>query len=124
LPFTNLFLFDCKTTGEKRHLALTGASVHSILKNLRWLHDQGAHLVLRCPMIPHVNDDIDHFRAIADLQRGLPRLLGIELLPYHDAGASKYGRIGRVRPALPIELPVKQMEARWRAQLEEAGKER
>jgi glycyl-radical enzyme activating protein len=124
LPFTNLFLFDYKATGENQHLALTGASTHSILENLRWLHNQGAHIVLRCPIIPHVNDDIDHLGAIAGLKRDLPRLLGVELLSYHNAGASKYERIGRVRPALPTELPARQMEARWRAQLKEAAKAR
>jgi glycyl-radical enzyme activating protein len=124
LPFTDLFLFDYKATGERRHLDLTGGSARSILRNLHWLHDQGARIVLRCPMIPRVNDDMDHIRTIAGLKRELPRLLGVELLPYHDAGVSKYGRIGRARPALRTELPAKHMEARWRARLEEAERER
>ena len=121
-PFTNLFLFDYKVTGENRHLALTGASSESILENLHWLHDQGAQIVLRCPIIPQVNDDSDHLGAIAGLKRDLPRLLDVELFPYHGAGASKYERIGRVRPTLPAELPGGQMEVSWWAQLRKPEK--
>jgi pyruvate formate lyase activating enzyme len=110
----DLFLFDFKASDEDRHRELTGAPLGPILANLRWLVRRGAGVLLRCPMIPGVNDDEGHLRAVAALSRELP-LKGVELLPYHEGGLAKRERIGSrdafVRPPVPGPGQV----AAWRA---------
>jgi pyruvate formate lyase activating enzyme len=113
-PLTDLFLFDYKDADGARHAANTGVSNERILDNLRWLHGQGAAIVLRCPLVPGVNDDDAHLRSIGALRRELPRLAGVDLLPYHEAGFGKYERLGRPRPALGAAAPDAARQAQWR----------
>ena len=50
----------------------------------------GKSTILRCPIIPGVNDTEEHVRAIAELAKRLPNVREVHLLPYHDFGCSKY----------------------------------
>ncbi|HEY0946731.1 MAG TPA: glycyl-radical enzyme activating protein [Opitutaceae bacterium] len=121
LPFTKYVLFDYKATGAPLHEALTGVRPERILENLRWLHDAGAAILLRCPLVPGVNDTDEHLRAIAALTHELPDLRGVEVLPYHESGVAKYDRIGRARPALAARVPEAADERRWHETLRAAG---
>lgn len=102
LPYVDLFLFDYKATGPEKHLELTGVSNDLILSNLDFLYKQGCFIILRCPMVPGVNDSDEHLSAIAGLSQQYPGLAGIELLPYHNMGVAKAERIGK--PACLAEL--------------------
>jgi pyruvate formate lyase activating enzyme len=117
LPLTDFFLFDYKATDPVRHAALTGGSNELILGNLRWLHAQGAAIRLRCPLIPGVNDDAAHLRAVAALSTELLGLRGVEILPYHENGAGKYERLGRARLSLSAVAPLPTVQAGWREML-------
>jgi pyruvate formate lyase activating enzyme len=64
------------------------------MENLRRLHAEGARIRLRCPIVPGYNDRPDHFAAIASLARGLARIEGVELMPYHRLGEGKLERLG------------------------------
>lgn len=90
LKYTDLFLFDIKGTENACHERLTGASNEKILDNLDFLYKQGAEIILRCPMIPGINDSSQHLRGIAELEAKYPNLKGIEILPYHDMGRGKW----------------------------------
>ena len=94
MPYVDLFLFDYKLTDDEKHREYTGLGREAILENIKQLHDAGARVLLRCPIIPGVNDDDGHFGAIAELTRRYPNLLGAELLAYHNLGVSKADRIG------------------------------
>lgn len=93
-PFTDLFLFDYKLTGNELHEKYTGVDQVLILKNLEWLHAHGAKLIIRCPVIPGINDTEEHFDGIISISRKYPEILGIELLGYHNYGLSKYANLG------------------------------
>lgn len=95
---TDLFLFDYKATDETKHKTLTEQSNKQIRKNLQFLHDFGKAIILRCPLVPGVNDDEEHLTAIAQLEHSLPGLQAIQLLPFHATGASKYERYGIQNP--------------------------
>jgi pyruvate formate lyase activating enzyme len=94
LPFVDLFLYDYKITGSAEHKAYTGVPNELILANLDYLYRQNKALVLRCPIIPGINDAQSHFNAIHALAEQYPGLMGIDLLPYHDLGNSKRTAIG------------------------------
>jgi len=94
-PYTDLFLFDIKETDEERHLRCTGVGVEKIYKNLYRLNELGANIILRCPIIPGVNNRAEHFDGIAALASGLNGVKEIHLEPYHPMGIEKNLRIGR-----------------------------
>ena len=95
LPLVDLFLFDFKESDPVKHREYTGADNGLILKNLEMLHDADNQIILRCPVIPGLNNRTDHFSAIAAVTARLPNLLGAEIMAYHKLGADKNRRIGR-----------------------------
>lgn len=90
---TDLFLYDYKVTEDAARWI--GAPTGRIVRNLRRLHDLGARILLRCPIIPGVNDNETHLRAIAQLLRDCPGILGVEMMAYHRLGLGKYKALGR-----------------------------
>ena len=52
-------------------------------------------MVIRIPVIPSINDSNENIRATAKYVRDdLPSVIGIEILPYHPLGLSKYDALG------------------------------
>jgi len=122
LPLVDLFLYDVKETDPVRHAEFTGASNERILENLRRLHDDGAAIRMRCPLIPGLNDREDHFEALTALAESLPRIEGIEVMPYHPLGESKTERFGLDASRRPEALtPDKATIAAWVDRLRALG---
>ncbi|MBR3640115.1 MAG: glycyl-radical enzyme activating protein, partial [Clostridia bacterium] len=94
-PLVDLFLYDVKLTNDDDHKSYTGVGRELILSNLRLLNGEKRKIVLRCPIIPSVNDNADHFDAIAALANELESVVRIDLEPYHDLGTVKYAKFGR-----------------------------
>lgn len=94
LPFVDLFLFDWKLTNPNLHRKYTGVSNEIIKENLINLDGMGGCIILRCPIIPGVNDNEEHFEGICKLAEQLKNIQHIELMPYHPLGASKSSRYG------------------------------
>lgn len=90
----DLWLFDIKLLNEEKHRTYTGVSNELILKNLRLLDSLGAKTVLRCPVIPDVNFDEEHFALLAELASSLNHVTAIHLEPYHPLGISKAEQLG------------------------------
>lgn len=91
----DLFLYDLKLFDDRRHRRFTGASNGLVLANLRALTALGHRVRLRVPLIPGFTDDEPNLSALAAFAATLPRLEGVDLLPYHAGGAEKYVRLGR-----------------------------
>ena len=92
--FTDLFLFDFKESDDMRHKEYTGVSQAQILKNLHAINDVGAKIILRCPIIPGINNRTEHFATIAKLANEFNNITAVNIMPYHPMGASKAARIG------------------------------
>lgn len=91
----DLFLFDIKLLDEAEHIRYTGVSNRQILQNLDFLCTHGQSVILRCPIIPGINDTDGHIVGIAALSQYYPQLTGVHILPYHNMGKDKWNRIGR-----------------------------
>ena len=104
-------LLDYKATGAERSLALTGIDESRVRETLRQLTQAGVPVVVRCPIIPGLNDQPEHFEAIARLSV-LPGVLGFELMPYHNLGVAKAAQVGLQMEEYhrPSEEEKKQME--------------
>jgi len=107
LPVTDLFLFDIKTMDEAKHLRLTGRDNRLILSNLEFLNGAGAKIVLRCPLIPGLNDTPSELAKIGELAERLSGVTGIDVEPYHPLGVSKAERLGQ-SPAYSAEFASKE----------------
>ncbi|MDD4689676.1 MAG: glycyl-radical enzyme activating protein [Eubacteriales bacterium] len=115
LPVTDLFLFDLKAP-YSTHKKLIGTDNALILSNLAFLHDSGADIILRCPIVPGLNDTDEHFNFISDVLHRAPRILDVQLMPYHNMGAVKAERLGMPYDA-PNENATKVQTLSWERQL-------
>lgn len=95
-PFTDIFLYDYKLTDDNLHKEYTGVSNSLIKKNLYAIDTTDSKIVLRCPIIPGVNDNEAHFDGIARMANSLNNIIAIELEPYHSLGNNKYNKLNKV----------------------------
>ncbi|MCK6488243.1 MAG: glycyl-radical enzyme activating protein [Planctomycetes bacterium] len=122
IPLVDLFLCDLKETDPERHRAWTGVGNQRILANLRRLHAAGAHMRLRCPLIPGLNDREDHVAGIAALARELPGIEGVEVMPFHRLGEGKRARFGLGDgPAAGIQAADPAAVRAWKERLAALG---
>ena len=96
LPHVDLVLHDHKCTDPERHKKWTGVTNERILANFKKAYETFPEkkFIARTPLIPGVNDDEGHIRAVLTLIRPYPNVIDYELLPYHRFGESKYGFLG------------------------------
>jgi pyruvate formate lyase activating enzyme len=92
---TNLFFYDLKCMDDKKHKKYTGVSNNLILQNLIKLSNLKRDIIVRIPIIPNVNDSKDNIDKTARFVKKLNNVRGIELLPYHRLGVTKYNNLGR-----------------------------
>lgn len=112
LPLVDLWLWDVKATPEK-HEQLTGVPAQLILENLRKLDQSETEIILRCPLVPGVNDDDSSLEHIASLANQLSNVRQIDLEPYHPMGEGKSRNLGREN-IFHSEFSSEQEKARWK----------
>lgn len=118
---TDLFLFDFKHFKNAEHEKQTGVSNDIILSNLDFLCNNRQNVILRCPIIPGVNDSLEHFRAIAEISNKYNSIREVEIMPFHDWGFHKYELIGMKRPAIQSGTIPKETKNSWINNLEKLG---
>jgi glycyl-radical enzyme activating protein len=121
LDSVDLFLYDLKDTDARRHQANTGRDPGLILENLARLDQAGANLTLRCPIIPGVNDNEEHFRQLSQLWKSLGTAPIIEILPHHRLGEAKRERIGKASAKAPFPQADSQSAQGWANRLRTLG---
>lgn len=92
--YTDIFLFDCKHTLREKHKELTGVYNDLILENLALLAELKKTVILRCPIIPGLNDNKEHFEAIGKLADKYENIIEVHIEPYHPLGIHKYPALG------------------------------
>lgn len=111
--YVDIFLYDIKLTDSTLHKEYTGVTNEKILENLRLLDKNGSKTVLRCPIIPTVNDNDKHFEGIADIANGLENVLEINVEPYHPLGTAKLKNLGQNDKAASYRMPEKDEVSGW-----------
>ncbi len=114
-PLVDIFLYDYKETDRKRHREYTGVYNDRILSNLFMLDSLGANLILRCPIIPSLNDRAEHFDGIVRTASQLKNLLEINIEPYHPLGNGKTRRLGMNEDI--YDMPSEDTVALWIAEI-------
>ena len=105
LPLLDLIMMDIKLIDSRRHKEATSASNRNILRNAQKLSETGNPLIIRTPIIPNVNDNVEDISAIAEFIHAFPNLLYYELLPFHRLGEGKYRSLGIDYPASQLKTP-------------------
>lgn len=105
--YIDIFLFDWKISDSILHKKYTGVGNEKILQNLKALDENGSKIVLRCPVIPDVNDNEKHFKGIAETANRLKNIFGIEISPYHELGTSKLSGMGQ-KKIISFKVPEKE----------------
>jgi len=94
IPEVDLFLYDLKETDPVNHKEYTSVDNNRILENLRKLDADGGAIILRCPIVPDLNDRNDHFEKLAAVANTLKNLKEIDIMPFHPYGEYKNRQIG------------------------------
>ncbi len=116
--FTDIFLYDWKLTNDNLHKEYTGVSNRQILDNLKAIDAVGSKIILRCPIIPNVNDTEEHFLGIAGVANSLENILTIEIEPYHSLGNNKHKKLGKTEKIQTFLQPTEQQVEEWIAQIQ------
>lgn len=95
IPYVDIWLYDIKLIDKDIHKKHTGVSNELILKNLKRLDALGGKIILRCPIIPHINLNETHFIGLISLAKELKNIIAIQLQPYHPLGISKENQLGK-----------------------------
>ncbi len=111
--YVDLFLFDYKETDSKKHKIYTGVNNNLILKNLDMLYKSGAEIILRCPIIPGMNDTESHFDGINQIHKKYPNIKKIHIMPYHNMGIDKAKRIRKENNFIELETVSKEKALEW-----------
>ena len=112
-PFVDVFYFDVKETNPELHRKYTAVDNTEIFENLYALDAAGAQIVLRCPIIPGLNDRTDHLEGIVHLANQLKHVTAIHILPYHNLGTSKSQRLGEEPRLKNVSRPEQQQVDAW-----------
>ena len=118
-PFIDVALTDIKAINPFIHKRYTGVDNRIILENLLRIA-QITQLVVRVPVIPGVNDNVEEIHAITEFAKLLRGVDTLHLLAYHTYGENKYALLGRIYPmgetALVSEEKMEQLKAEVEAQ--------
>lgn len=115
----DLFLLDYKlgpSGDQKKWLGVSGLDIRPLLEYLR---QNGKPVILRCPIIPGVNDKEEHFAQIRALRREFPNIRQAEIMAYHDIGKGKWNEIGLEYRLGDLKTVSAAQKAGWEAQIGE-----
>lgn len=112
LPYSNTAFVDFKIFDEEKHKKYCGVSNELIKSNLLATNnvDSRFRLVIRTPIVPGINDDVEGLRKMGEFCSQLNHLSHVQLLPYHRLGTATYDKLGRdyllkgVEPPDPEEM--------------------
>lgn len=121
LPHTDLVLFSLKVVNDEKHRRLTDRGNEEILKNLALVAASPVELVIRYVLIPTINDTEEDISDLIELLKSLPRLVSIEVLPYHKLGSAKWERLELCDPLRDIPPATKEQVSLLQERLERSG---
>jgi pyruvate formate lyase activating enzyme len=122
LPHVDTVLHDHKLTIPERHKKWTGVSNERILANFKRAYETfpNTDFIARTPLIPGVNADEDHIRAVLAFIRPYKNVIDYELLPYHRFGLGKYESLGVVYELDDYKTPSDELVQHLQAIIDEA----
>ena len=106
LPYVDTFLIDIKAIDRDVHINCTGVDNDIILKNIRFIDDQGKKIEIRYPYVPGMNDG--EVEAIGEFVSSLKNVVRMKVLPYHNYAKAKYKGLDMNYPCEETLVPTKE----------------
>lgn len=113
--------FDYKITDPSDHVKYTGVEKNIPQIALEYAANSGIALTIRCVIIPGINDNDEHFKAIAEISNKYANLEGVEIMPYHEYGKEKFYTIGRRPYPIDSKTVSKETASKWIKQIKLFG---
>ena len=122
LANVDTMLHDHKLTIPERHKKWTGVSNERILANFKKAYETFPDIdfIARTPLIPGINADEEHIRAVLEFIRPHKNVIDYELLPYHRFGLGKYEHLGKIYELEDYTSPSEDLVRRLQAIIDEA----
>ena len=122
LPYVHTFLYDIKAIDNEVHKKFVGVDNSLILKNLEKLSADQGRIYIRIPTIKGVNADDMSMQAVIDwLKTHNINVAQVNLLPYHNTGSSKYGRLETEYEGQFLSTPDKEEMQHFMEMFQKAG---
>lgn len=102
LPHADLVIFSIKVINEEKHRQLTDSGNEEILNNLKLAANSESEMVICYVLIPTINDSPADARDLACFVKSLPRIIPVQILPYHKMGTVKWRKMGLCDPLAAI----------------------
>lgn len=112
--YVDCWLYDYKLTDKNKYKEYIKAESSLIISNLKYLIEEKKHIILRCPIIHTINDNINHFKEIANLSQ---RVDSVEILPYHNLGKSKADNL-KMNNYFSQENTPAELKCLWKKELD------
>lgn len=96
IPLTDIWIVDIKHMNSVKHKEHIGTVNTQILKNIKRLTKYTDDIILRIPIIPGFNDDMENIEATADfiLNEMKNKIRTLQLLSFMRLGEEKYQSLG------------------------------
>ena len=127
LDTVDLVLLDVKSGLPETYRKVTGRELQPTLDFGRRLANRNAHIWIRYVLVPNLTDAVANVDAVADYVQSLQGLGAggaverVEILPFHQMGASKWAALGRPYPLATTKPPSNELVDRVRAQFRDRG---
>lgn len=100
----DLIMMDLKSINDEIHRRYIHVSNERILENFERLKASGKPFIVRVPLIPGVNDTLEHFEGIAARLKDAKDRGSVEILPYNTMAGAKYALLNmEYCPTFPAE---------------------
>jgi pyruvate formate lyase activating enzyme len=103
MKYTDLIMLDIKHIDDEEHKKLTGHSNKNILDFARYLNEIGKDVWIRHVTVPGITFDKKYLLRLGEFLAELDNVTGLDVLPYHTMGVTKYEQLG-------IDYPLKGVE--------------
>ena len=94
IEYLDCVFVDIKHMDDEKHKEMTGVSNHTILENIVQISQMHPNTIVRVPLMEEVNANEQNIKSMCEFLKKNTRVKGVELLPYHDFGESKYSAVG------------------------------
>lgn len=93
LDLVDLFLLDIKSGDPETYYLVTSADLEPTLRFARRLSDRGNRMWVRYVLVPGLTDAVENVEAVAAFTATLSGVERVEILPFHQLGASKWAEL-------------------------------
>jgi pyruvate formate lyase activating enzyme len=106
--YTDLFLCDIKHMDSEMHERYTGVGNELILENIKNLAQAGKKIIIRMPVVPGFNDDLENIERVAQFVKSLGTVGRIDILAYNRGGLEKSIRLSNELELMQTQVPDEQ----------------